>query len=409
MTENATGTALAALNRQAPTDDEIQAIRSKGRAVAAYQEEVRTIRTTLEGLEWGSGSSVVKGSEMSPKLRHVLAEFCFITRANPLMHVDILGGKPYLNSQYWEDRINSDPYFHHYEQREISPSTEKALRERAAKHRELAAKLQGEEAAKRLAVALDLEEEADDVAMARSTWSAPEWPTSVVETTIVRFMNNTPIEKIRSGEIVEFDRYLIRVAECNWAGNRPKVTKERRNGGGSYSYDPDPIGNEEPAKTARTRSLRRAAKKAFPAWMTQYEEQIRKAEEVVEGEWEVIREDQRQERAALPASTGPQAATTGSGEPSAANAEGAREMPVEDATEPAGKGNTSAGEPVELATAREKFRLGCVAIGAQEHLVIADVLEGRQPETVEDYRQLTAHVNAQADADDEEQEGLGLS
>lgn len=399
MAESTAMMAPEQLKGQAPTEDEIERIRAKGKAVTAYQEEVRGIRKVIEGLEWGSGTSVVKGSEMSGTMRHVLAEFCRVTRANPLMHVDILGGRPYLNAQYWEDRINSDPSFHHYEQRDISPSVETALRERAARHREVAEQLQGEEQAKRLSIALDLEEEADDLALARAKWSAPKWASVVVETTIHRFMNNAPLEQIRSGEVVDFERYLIQVAECNWAGNRPKAKSKK-----GYEYDPDPIGNEEPAKTARTRSLRRTAKKAFPAWMAEYENQIRKAEEVIEGEWEIIRDDQRAEQAALPSGDQPQAARTG-GEPSAATEDEAEDLPTEDA---------DAGDPeAELeearARAREKFEIGCQAAGLEPIDAYDEVLEGREPENLEDYTRLNAFVKGLVDAKAAEDEpDLGL-
>lgn len=393
MTESTAMAAPEQLKTRAPSDDEIEAIRKKGAAVTAYQEEVRGIRKTIEGLEWGSGSSVVKGSEMSATMRHVLAEFCRITRANPLMHVDILGGKPYLNAQYWEDRINSDPSFHHYEQRDLSPSVEEALRSRAKAHREIAEKLQGEEKAKRLANAIDLEEEADDIALARATWSAPEWASVVVETTVYRFMNNAPLDKIQSGEITEFERYLIQVSECNWAGNRPKAKSKK-----GYEYDPDPIGNEEPAKTARTRSLRRAAKKAFPAWMSRYEEQIQKAEQVIEGEWEIIRDDQKAERAALPAAGEAQAARSG-GEATAASSDGAEPVPTTDVDDDEGVPDPESELDQARQRAREKFETGLEAAGLEPIDAYDEVLDGREPENLQDYTDLNAWILGLLDAE----------
>lgn len=397
MTEQSTTLATPdQLKGRAPTDQEIEAIRQKGAAMAAYQKEVRDIRKLIEGMEWGSGSALVKGSEMSPATRHVVAEFCRITRANPMIHVDMLGGRPYLNAEYWADLINSEPSFHHYEQRDLSPSVEKAMRSRAARHRELADGLQGEERAKRLAYALDLEEEADDVALARAQWSPPEWATVIVETTIHRFMNSAPLAAIQSGEIVDFERYLIQVPECNWAGGRPKAKSKK-----GYEYDPDPIGNEEPAKTARTRSLRRSARKAFSAWMDEYDEQIKKAEQAIEAEWEIIREDQRSERAALPSGDEPQAAQSG-GEPSAARAENGRELPVENGDDDADAAEAELDEARQRA--RDKFEVGCQAAGVEPADVIAEVLDGRQPENLEDYTRLNAHVGGLVDQESAEDE-----
>lgn len=304
-----------------PTDEEIEGIRQAGKQVAAYRKEVNALYRVLDGLSWGSGKSVVQGSDLSPQTRYAMAEFCRITRANPMQHLDVLGNKPYLNAAYWSDLINSHESFHRYEQRDLSPSVEQALRDRAERHRRRAAGLEGPEAAQRLAKALDLEEEADDIATARAQWSPRANATVVIETTIWRFMNAAPMEAIRSGEIVDFERYLVRVTECNWAGGMGDTLANAKKW--------DPIGDANPGTTARTRSLRRAATKAFSAWMDRYEEQIRKAEEAVEAEFEIITDDARAARASLPGPGEPQAVSTGSGEPSAASSNGALALPIE--------------------------------------------------------------------------------
>lgn len=400
-------TDVSTLVDQAPTDQQIEEIRKAGRQQVALRKEVQEIFTTIAGLEWGSGRSAVRGSSFSPETRWAFAQFCYLTGANPYYHVDILGGGPYLNAEYWSDRINSDPLFHHMEQRDLSPSTEAALRERAGRLKAVAGQLpEGEERAKRMLQAFDLEEEADDVALARSNWSAPEWAQVVVETTIYRFMNAAPIDAIRSGEITDYERYLIAVPECNWAGGRPPAKKRD----GSGTYDSDPIGNEEPAKTARTRSLRRAAARALPVMRT-LEAQIRKAEKVLEGEWDIIQEDNRQERAALPSGDEPQAARSG-GEATAASSEGAEPVPVRDVEEEHSEA-TAADDELQAARqrARDKFDVGCQAAAVDPAAVIAAVLDGRQPENLEDYTRLNAHVSGLVDAEvaqDEAGEGRVL-
>lgn len=288
-----------------PSDEDIAGIRKAGAAMVAYQREVNEIEKTIEGLQWGT----VTARSLTPHTRYALAEFCRITRANPMTHIDVLGGKPYLNSTYWSDLVNQHPLFHHYEQRDLSLSVETALRERAHGLRNVAQDLQGEDRARRVAKALDLEEEADEIAAARSRWSPPPNMTVVIETTIWRFMNQAPMAAIGRGEVEEFEKYLIHVSECNWAGGKEK----------------DPVGNANPGLTARTRSFRRAAVKAFSAWTSQYDEQIKKAEYAIEAEFTVI-EDERSQARAL--ASGPQAVATGSGEPEAASTEGARPLPV---------------------------------------------------------------------------------
>lgn len=291
-----------------PTDDEIAGIRKAGLQMTEYRKELNSVAKRLEGMQWGT----VSGASMSIHTRFAMAEFCHVTRANAQYHLDILGGKPYLNAKYWEDLCNQHDYFHHYEQRDLSTSVEQALRDRAKRHRDIAKDLTGEEAAKRLGKALDFEEEADDLALARAIWSPPPGIQVVVQTTIYRFANQAPLDRIRSGEIEDFERYLITVAECNWAGGKKS----------------DPVGDSNPALTARTRSFRRAATKAFSAWMAQYEQQIQKAEEYLEAEYEVLVDDARKERASLPPASGPQAVGTGNGEPEATHPDEAKDLPV---------------------------------------------------------------------------------
>jgi hypothetical protein len=335
------GTAVARQDvQQPPTDAEIEQIRKRGTALVAHRKEIAKLDAQISGLTWGSGSQTVQGASFSPMTRAVLAEFCAITRANPLYHVDILGNRPYLNSNYWSDLINTRPDFHHFEQRDLSPSVEQAIRDRAARHRDIAASIEGPEKAQRLAKALDLEEEADDVALARAQWSAPEWAQVVVQTTIFKFIDATPLDAIRSGAITNIDRYIVAVPECNWAGGRPPGKK--RDG---TTYDSDPIGNNEPAKTARTRSLRRAAVKSFSAWMQEYDKQITKAEQAIEAEFTIIREDRAEQRQIANG----QAVQSGSGEPKATTSNGAQSLPTEDAT------TTPAAPPFDVSDARKAY------------------------------------------------------
>lgn len=303
---------------QPPSDQEIQQIRQAGKAMTARKKEVNELFKTLEGMEWGSGNQVVKGSHFSKQTRYALAEFCHIVGANPMTQVDILGGKPYLNASYWIERIVKDPLYIDFSQRDITKTSEERIRELAQKRWKTYEKLseagQDAEAAKQLARAVDLDEEAEDIAQARNHYGVPDNVTSAVETTIRRFMNSAPMEKIRDGEISkdEADEWIIEVKECNWAGGQQK----------------DPVGNAEPEKTARTRSLRRCATRAFTAWMQPYEEKIEQAEKVLEAEYEIIQDDRAREAATLTSGNG-QAVSTAEGEPVRGEVGSASDLPVD--------------------------------------------------------------------------------
>lgn len=265
--------------QQVPSDDEIAGIKRAGQALVAHQKEVAAIARQLEGLKWGN----VSGSALSVQTRNMVAEFCRVTRANALVHLEILGGRPYLTVKYWEDMVTSHPLYHHYEQREIGEEAEKQLR------------------------AAGLVEDANAMLRERIQWNPPAAMKSVVVTDIYRFSNQAPMEGIRAGKI-DPTPYLIKISECNWAGGKNN----------------DPVGTANPSLTARSRSFRRAAVKGFPAWTQQYDQQIAKAEAIIEAEFEVI---EAAELSRLP--SGPQAVGTADGEPSRASAEGARPLPVE--------------------------------------------------------------------------------
>lgn len=299
-------TAVATLP-SVPSDDEIEGIRRTGKQLTAYAKEVGKLNRIIEGLSWGN----VTGASLSPATRYALAEFCRVTRANPITHVDMFANKPFLNASYWSDLVNQHDYFHRYEQRDISVTAETALRERATKYRSASSE----------AKALELEDQADEIATARQKWSPRPTATVVIETTIYRFMNAAPMDAIKAGTVTDFERYLISVTECNWAGGMGQTMAA------SKKYDP--IGDANPGTTARTRSLRRAAVKAFSAWMEPYEAQLHKAEEIIEAEFTIVREDARAAAAALPSGDGPQAVRSGHGEPQAAAPVGAQELPME--------------------------------------------------------------------------------
>lgn len=312
--EQGTGTAVAV---RPPSDSDIEAIRKAGRGAVAQAKEVQRYRQMVAGTVWGRG--------FNTEVQRSVGEFCRVLQADPHRHVEVLGNKLYLNSDYWTDKVNADPYFHHYDQRDISQTVEEALRERAKGLRRTADQYKEigdeEKYRARMSEAIEMESDADQMALDRAESGAPETAVCVIETTIYRFLNSAPLEQIKAGELPAED-YLIPVVECNWAGGRSALIKQRAKAEGRTPQDIaksmkwDPIGDAEPAKTARTRSLRRCAVKAFSAWMSSYEKQVEKAEAMVDAEFTIVEDD------------GPQAISTGHGEPERGSSQGARSLPV---------------------------------------------------------------------------------
>lgn len=264
----------------APSADDIAAIRETGGRAVALQRAITDTVKQIQGLQWGT----VKGSGLSPETQRAFAQFCVVTKANVLVHINVLGGLPYLNASYWTDRINRDPFFIDYVQQSLSRHVEAALRARAEEIRLGVKDMPDSEGkSKWLLEAMERESEAADIAITREKWGAPEWAEEVVETTIVRFVTAAPMEKIRSGEMSweEAKPYIRHVTECNWAGGRH--TQQT-----GSTFRPDPVGDAFPALTARTRSLKRTACSAFSAWGADYEAAITEAGDALRRDFEVI-------------------------------------------------------------------------------------------------------------------------
>lgn len=308
---------------------EIDEFRARGAHAVAKQQAVADLEIMIAGHEWGSGNQAIKGSAMSPATKAAFAHFCAVARANPQLHVDLLGGKPYLNVNYWVDRCSADPSFIDDDQLEIGADAASTLRRRAAELRS-ASDLAEEPQRKRDLMSRAIEQElaAEDIEDLRAKWKVPVWAKVAYVTRIRRFIEAAPLNKIREGEI-EVAPWMIAVREeCNWAGGRPLKTFKKGEPQ-EYTKQTDPIGEEEPEKTARSRSYRRAARKAFPAWMDAFESQLQKAEQVLEAEWVEVRDQARATRELRPDLGGPVALTSGSGEPEAVRSTAAaQELPV---------------------------------------------------------------------------------
>ena len=341
-TQTTEGEGTAVAERTTPSEDEIAQIRRAGQLRKERKKEIRETARALKGIQFGG----IDGAHMSQETRWQVAKMCQVTGANPLTHIDILGDRIYHNADYWSDVLTTHPRYHRHEQREISESTETTLREQAAKKEarseevlEKADALDSDELrreAKQLyQEALDLRAEADDLELARSKYGVPEWATDAVETTIYKIAQSAPLEDIEAGE-VDVEPFLVTVSEANWAGGKGEYKDEHHPNNKSFSRDP--IGDASPAKTARTRSLRRAARRAFSEWMEPYQEQIERAEEAAAEDFEVL----RAEAASRPGPDERQAIAAESGEPEATTEDGASELPVTNGDE--SDGTPSGGE-----------------------------------------------------------------
>jgi len=289
-----------------PESKVVAEIRARGAAEVARRKEMHEVAKTIEGITFGT----VQGSSLTPQTRWQIAKYCEITGAEPMTQIDILGNKPYLNANYWADNLANQERFHHYEQKEIGEPAELTMRTKAQELLDLSEDLEGQEKARVRLRAFDLIEQADEMLIRRANWQPRASATSVVETTIHRFINQCNMAAVTAGKITDIEPWLVTVSECNWAGGKKGEGKG------------DPVGDAEASKTARTRSLRRCAAKAFSAWMAPYRDALDNAEKAIEAEFEVLTAEEVEEE-------GEQAVSFEAGEVEVVTSEVAEDLPME--------------------------------------------------------------------------------
>lgn len=202
----------------------LEMMREAGKLLIESTKEKQKIRKQLESLEWGNALSVRKAN--------AIAALCHETGANPAMDLVLCHGKPYLTADYWMRKINNDPLYVDYEQYRIQP---------------------GDDDWENLGPGPDLSPDAH-----------------VIVTKIRRFPQMA-YRAFESGRCSwkELQESVVTVKEANWA---PKNSS-------------DSVGKTHPALTARTRSFRRCAARAFSSVLPFVLKEM-ESEQIVEAAWE---------------------------------------------------------------------------------------------------------------------------
>jgi len=167
---------------------------------------VREAATAIAALTWGK--------DVSPVARAAIARYALETGTDPVRHWEVLGNKLYDTAQLWLDVAASQPDFNGYEPEDLSWNEGLDAAETARR--------KGERAKHGL-------------------------PQDVKGACVVRIY--------RKG----IERPFI---GANHAGNYTTFLANK----GERGLKKDPIGEQDPGKTAFTRAFRRAAKTAWPIW-----------------------------------------------------------------------------------------------------------------------------------------------
>lgn len=345
---------------------EIQSLRQAGAVAVARQKALNDTTRQLAGMKWGD----VSGQSLSAHTRYAIAQLCDLTGANPALHLFILGGRPYLNADYWAQTVAQNPHSLGFEQVNIAKAAADEYRAQARQLVKDAAELDMPELKDD---ARDLMRKAAYCDEKRAQYGVDDKTIAAYETVIRRYAEHAPLAAIRTGQ-VDGSAFVVEIRECNVAGSG-------RRG--------DPVGDARPHETARSRSLRRCAVRAYATTLQPFEEQLRKLENAIEAEFEVIGEERMVERAALSSEIGEQVVRIGAGEPEAAAPVDAEPLPVEETAAPRANARKE----------RDKFRDGCRIFGIDNiEAFVRDTL-GHDAESLEDYQALNRALAALADGE----------
>jgi hypothetical protein len=170
---------------------------------------VRRAAQEIAAMSWGK--------DLSQAARAAIAFFAYECGTNPVTHWIVLGGNVYDTSALWFDLATSQPDYEGYEARHINDDD----------------RLDDTERHERRGL--------------RAKYNMPEDVKGVCIVTIWK--------RLASGQIRAF-------TGVNHAGNRMGFNARK----GAQGLIKDPIGEQDPGKTAETRAFRRAAKRCWPIW-----------------------------------------------------------------------------------------------------------------------------------------------
>lgn len=157
------------------------------------------------------------GKDLSQAARAAVAFFAYECGTNPVTHWIVLGGSLYDTSSLWLDLATSQPDYIGYDVQHINDDERLADEER---HRR------------------------------RALRAAHNVPEDVKGAAIVTIWKRLPNGQVRA------------FSGVNHAGNRKGFNARK----GAEGLIKDPIGEQDPGKTAETRAFRRAAKRCWPIW-----------------------------------------------------------------------------------------------------------------------------------------------
>ncbi len=228
------GTAVAAIPKQSIEQIMLQRVEPSS-IMKAYQAANEVQRARIAAEASGEIAKISWGEKLPQDVRFQVARWCLAHRVDPQRHITILGNRIYDNAEYYIDRCAETGMVERAERIIMAPLD----------HRTFNVDMVGEQNAK------DLQALQYTVNTARLELQ-------------VRYGLPDDINEFPDKTAAVLIRLHLRDGRTfegwNMAGSRGRKKQSRHGPGGAY----DPVGDQEPVKTATTRAWRKAAKDFIP-------------------------------------------------------------------------------------------------------------------------------------------------
>lgn len=213
------------------------------------------------------------GSNVGQHVLMAMARYCRRHAIDP-SEIDILGGKPYLNAKYYLRRLAEMG----------SDKIEYARADHVEHDARLAA-----------IVGRPIPEDADEATKAmmleERVWARREHFRRLQERITHGLSDQAPFAVVYRVKLRDVDGEFVGADEAGL--KKKKTIKSKKPGGGTFQVDADPVGDENPRKTAETRAARRCLRQVvstFPMLAQQIQVIEADGKAVVE---EIVAEEQR--------------------------------------------------------------------------------------------------------------------
>ena len=230
----AASTAVATVPKQSIEQIMLQRVEPSS-IMKAYQAANEVQRARIAAEAAGVIATISWGEKLPQDVRHQVARWCLAHRVDPQRHITILGGRIYDNAEYYIDRCAETGMVERAERIIMAPLDHKTFDPELVGDENVTGLQQLQQSVNTARLEMQIRYGLPD--------DINEFPDKTAAV-LIRL-------HLRDGRTFE---------GWNMAGSRGRKRQSRHGPGGDY----DPVGDQEPVKTATTRAWRKAAKDFIP-------------------------------------------------------------------------------------------------------------------------------------------------